>query len=62
MVAGGTVFTVSAPINVSIYMVSGYAGFLVLVDAHSGRCTLAPFSFSLAKRSLPLPKMRLNDS
>ena len=54
------VLTVSAPIKVSTYMVSGYAGFLVLVDAQSGRCTLAPFSFSFAKRSLP--KMRLNDS
>ena len=39
MVASGSVFTVSGPISLSTYSVSGYAGFLVDVLAHSGRCT-----------------------
>ena len=35
----------------STYFVSGYAGFLTPVEAHSGRCTGAPASRSAAKRS-----------
>ena len=40
MVAGGSVFTVSGPISCSTYITSRYAGFLVLVLAQSGRCTV----------------------
>ena len=42
IVASGRVLTVSGPISSSTYSVSGYAGFLVDVLAHSGRCTTAP--------------------
>ena len=48
-VAGGTVLTVSGPIKVSTYIVSGYAGFLVLVEAHSGRCTSGAFLLQFGK-------------
>ena len=43
-VASGMVLTVSVPMSVSTYRTSLYSGFLVLVDAHSGLCTLAPRS------------------
>ncbi len=42
MVAGGIVLTVSGPINSCTYLMSLYAGFLVPVEAHSGRWTRAP--------------------
>src|SRR6185437_505058 len=50
MVCDGMVFTVSGPMRESTYSRSGYAGFLVDVDAHSGRCTLAPFAASASHR------------
>ena len=50
-VCGGSVLTVSGPISVSTYLVSGYAGFFVLVEAQSGRCTRAPAARSSANGS-----------
>ena len=50
-VAIGIVFTVSGATSPSTYSVSGYFGFFTPVEAHSGRCTDAPASRSLAKRS-----------
>ena len=47
-----------APTSGSTYFVSGYAGSLTPVEAHSGRCTAAPASRSFAKR-LP-SKISLN--
>ena len=47
-VSSGIVFTVSGPISSSTYITSRYAGFLVEVEAQSGRCTCAPAS---ARRS-----------
>ena len=43
-VAGGTVLTVLSATKVSTYKTSEYAGFLVLVDAQSGRCLLPPLA------------------
>ena len=43
-VASGIVLTVCGPMSVSTYSTSLYSGFLVLVDAQSGLCTLAPCS------------------
>ena len=50
-VAGGTVFTVSAPMRASTYITSGYSGFFVPVDAQSCRCGRAPAAFKAANRS-----------
>ena len=50
-VAIGIVLTVSGPASSSTYMTSEYLGFLTPVEAHSGRCTGAPASRSVAKRS-----------
>ena len=41
-VDSGMVFTVPGATSSSTYMVSGKAGSLVLVEAHSGRCGRAP--------------------
>ena len=50
MVCSGSVLTVSGPISVSTYKRSEYSGFLVDVDAHSGRCSLAPRALSSSQR------------
>ena len=44
-------FTVSGPMRSSTYMTSRYAGFFVLVLAHSGRCTRAPRAASASHRA-----------
>ena len=50
MVLSGMVLTVSGPMSSSTYITSRYAGFLVLVLAHSGRCTFAPCAPSASQR------------
>ena len=46
MVCSGMVLTVFGATNSVTYRVSEYAGFFTPVDAHSGRCTRAPSTFS----------------
>ena len=55
IVFGGIVFTVSGPISSSTYITSRYAGFFVLVLAHSGRCRRPPFACSARQRSAGEP-------
>ena len=50
IVWAGIVLTVSGPISVSTYSRSGYAGFFVDVDAHSGRWTWAPLAANASQR------------
>ena len=56
-VASGMVLTVWGPMSVSTYRTSLYSGFLVLVDAHRGLCTLAPRS--AIERNLSVPNVVL---
>ena len=51
IVASGMVFTVSATTRSTTYMVSGYDGSLVEVEAHSGRWTFAPWAARARQRS-----------
>jgi hypothetical protein len=59
-VSGGIVLTVSGPMSSSTYSVSGYAGFLVLVLAHSTRWARAPRAASVFQRGLAV--VRLNSA
>ena len=54
MVLGGMVLTVSGPIRVSTYSVSGYALSFTPVEAHSRRCGMAPLAASAFQRSLAI--------
>ena len=49
----GMVLTVSGPMRESMYRMSGYAGFLVEVEAQSGRWTRAPRADSAYHRGTP---------
>ena len=46
----GMVFTVSEPMSSSTYMRSAYSGFLVDVEAHSGRWRQAPLAARASHR------------
>ena len=51
MVFSGAVFTVFGATSSTTYRVSSYLGSLTPVDAHNGRCLLAPAASRAAQRS-----------